>query len=117
MTTQRGLTVDIFRWDHGDCTNDGVTSRARGLRSILLVGAGITGPVELREGAPALKLVQRTIRGIGTYYHAEPLDPPPAGAAGWMHGGNFVYTSDGRLSEAGVTYPIAVHDRCEKGGK
>lgn len=113
MSDLKGMIVSILRdASIGDCTNGGVTSPARGYTDAYIVGPGIAPVFDVDDRRPVLKLVKRILWGV-PYYHAEPLDPPPAGSVGWMAGGNFVYTSDSRFNDATARYPIAVHDRSE----
>lgn len=111
--TLRGLLVGVLRSSFGDCTNGGVTDR---FSSFVLVNPALPGYAEVfapDANTPALKVVKRVIGGH-TYVHAEPIELPPAGHVGWMAGGNFIWTSDGRYAGlTGVGYPIAVHDRSE----
>lgn len=98
------IHVYVFRSDLGDCTMNGVSSKAR---SLDLHAEG--NPDGAEDG---LVVVTRMIAGR-EYVHAEPIRQPK-GLVGPMAGGNFVYTSDSRYSEVtGVQYPISVHDRFE----
>lgn len=107
---ETGLRVDIYRNARSgyDCTNGGVSSKAV---EGILVGDGIEGPNEPREGQVVFRLVKRMLGGK-PYFHAEPDVPVPAGHVGYMFGGNFLYTSDSRLRRI-CEYPIPIHDRSE----
>lgn len=108
MAKLEGLHCSVLRnADHGDCTNGGLTSR---VSAVTLVGEGVEGPFEPTERDPGVKLVRRWAGTPREYLHAEPLEAPPAGHVGWMFGGNFIHTSDGRFPSR---YPIPVHDRSE----
>lgn len=104
-----GMWVDILKPASGsDCTNGGVTSKAE---HALLIGEGVAEVFGEKPGEPVLKLVKRMLWGQ-PYYHAEPAETPKG--VGWMFGGNFIHTSDGRFHDAvGHSYPIPVHDRTE----
>lgn len=103
----KGLRVSVYKNGRGgDCSNGGVSSRCDDLT---LVGPGIPEIFEADEDAPAVRLVTREIFGR-EYVHAEPLDGRRDGAVGWMAGGAFIYTSDGRFP---MRYPISLHDRQE----
>lgn len=116
-TTATGHFVEILR-GNSDCTNDGVTSRARGAVNALLLDPGHeTGPFEPSDRIPTLLVIRRWIGTPNEYAHAVPCDKDgvplaPKGANGPMFGGNFVYSSDGRF-RAICQYPIPVHDRFE----
>ena len=102
---KKGLMVKVLRSEH-DSTNNGVTSR---FNRFILVDSEVSGPFEPDKKTPALKLVRRTIYGK-PYIHAEPLAPVPPGYVGYIFGGNFIHTSDGRFPNR---YPIPVHDRMD----
>jgi hypothetical protein len=55
-------------------------------------------------------VVERELRGQGTYYHARPAAFRQGEG---MFGGNFVYTSGSPYFENFDGRPIAVHDRIE----
>ena len=112
----KGLSVNVFRWSLGDCTNGGVTERRN---EFVLVDESIKDvPFEVKEGDIYLVLVRRTF-GNREYLHAEPRvnggvlysqGKLASECAGPMAGGNFIYTSDSRFPSQ---YPISVHDRFE----
>jgi hypothetical protein len=115
MNKLKGLNVDVLKhqrdgkWSTSDCTNGGVTSKRN---EFILVGGGIEGPFEVKEGEPYLEL-----RSMGSgdrlYYYAVPVTgEDKSHMAGPMFGGNFVHTSDSRFSKV-CLYPIPVHDRYE----
>lgn len=84
-----GMLANVYRWDLGDCTNGGASSKAR---AICIVNA--SGPWEPSSENPAFILA----RGPS----GDPVLKPAAGGEGVgpMFGGNFAYTSDSRLGEA-----------------
>lgn len=107
--TPRGLLVTIFRRaDGADSTKGGVSSKVT--HAILIIpgdqGSRIFDP---DDRAPALYL-QRW-RG---FYRAVPVELKPDQHAGYMWGGNFIHSSDGRFPSR---HPIPVHDRREEGGR
>lgn len=91
-----------------DCTNGGVTSKHG---RVILVPEGAEVPGQ-NCGYPVLVVVRRNICGRD-YLYAQPLSAPIGGNVGWMNGGNFVYSGDGRFREWVGDYPIPVHDRQE----
>jgi len=72
----------------------------------LLVEGGVFEP---DEHAPGVRLVRRNLFGR-EYLHAEPIADPPPGQIGYMAGGSFIWTSDGRFPN---DYPISLHDYTE----
>lgn len=113
----RGLSVNIYRNDLGDCTNGGVTSPERAHGKIFVVfdealGRGNWDLEECRDNPRfvCLKVVRRNL-GRGEYLHLEPMFGRPEGMAGPCFGGNYVATSDSRFSEAFGSRPLPVHDR------
>lgn len=118
----KGLHVNIFRWDLGDCTGGGVTggepgARRRQIAVFPVPGGNADLAVELARGEPVLYLS----RGPLGHWRAtpEPLaDGQQNGERWWMAGGNYIGTSDsrwrdhiGRGPDAGDL--VAVHDRTE----
>lgn len=105
----RALSVEIFKWSLGDCSNHGISSRHK---EILLECP--TGPIEIDEKNPPENLCKVVKRDLGftKYVHIEPV--AEAKGAGWMFGGTIVDTSDSRFREiTGVEYPLHLHDRDE----
>jgi hypothetical protein len=100
----KGMLMNVYRSvSYGDCTNGGVTSKAD---TVLLVGEGVPHVFEESDRHPKLVLKYHCGGWI-----AQPNLPAPG--VGWMMGGNFIHTSDSRMSELGIRYPIPVHDRTE----
>lgn len=87
-----GLSVSVYRWGLGDCTNGGESAEVGSLCVV-----NIPGPFNPGPGHPAFELVQ----GPGGQGHAilRPLQGR-SGMVGPMFGGNFGYSSDSRFSEA-----------------
>lgn len=115
-----GLLATVYRAaDRSDCTNGGLTSKHNHVT--LVVPGKELGPFEPAPDRPALFLKMWKPFGL---YPAFPIAVPedipgdfPLGGK-WMFGGNFVHTSDGRLSEwCGNDRPginaIPVYDRAE----
>jgi hypothetical protein len=108
-----GMTVSVFRWDLGDCTNNGVSAVAGSLCVV-----NVPGPFNPSPALPAVELVE----GPGGRGHAiiRPVEAKKPGMVGAMFGGNFGYSSDSRFSEAvqkltGSRHygAVAIHDRYE----
>jgi hypothetical protein len=102
-----------------DCTNGGVTAEGRlgvqgGWDSFYLVEPGDQEAIDklLPRVEKERILVLDRIKVRDVYIRCRPLEEPEG--VGWMAGGNYVHTSDGRYSDwLGIPYPIAVHDRQE----
>ena len=107
----KGLTASIFIDELiGECSNGGISSRCK---AVTVVGIPDAEIFSAGEDRPAVKLVKRQIMGK-TVVHAEPVEAPPQGCVGWMMGGSYISTSDGRFGRAvGFYGAVALHDRCE----
>ena len=97
-----------------DCTNGGISSRHKTL--YLLCEDQEKAQKEPwnwnqvdEDDERLIKIVRGTSCGR-PYIHAEPVNDPNRKEIGYMFGGNFIYTSDGRFPE---DYPIPLHDRSE----
>ena len=108
----KALPVDVFRHSHGDCTNNGVSSRYETL--YLICDEGF---VDVDENNPPDNLVKLVKRNFPWHkdpiYHIEPFVDPEG--AGWMMGGNYAATSDSRFQRmVGDMYgAVPIHDRQE----
>ena len=107
MAKIKVLPVEVYRWALGDCTNGGVSAR---FNNLYLICEG--GWLEVEDTDPKLiKIVTRPCCGReGTYSHVEPVNDPSKKECGYMSGGNFVYSCDGRFP---FDYPLPVFDRSE----
>ena len=104
--TKKGMLVHVLRSALGDCTNGGVTSR---FASFVLVGEGVAEIFEADAKTPML-VATRSPSGRGWYAAL----PDEVQAGRWfMHGGNYVETSDSRFTDH-FGGPIRVHDRTEE---
>lgn len=110
-----GLLVSVYRADRQDCTNGGISARAR-----MLCLVNVDGPFEPTFEIPAAML---TTNNVGNpvikpaFYVSERVWEV---ANGWfMMGGNYAATSDSRFSEAvaklspGFYGALPIHDRQE----
>jgi hypothetical protein len=105
------MTVIVYRDAGGsDCTNGGVTSQHARMVLYGSQQAWEQDPKREDVGDKALIVVERELRGQGTYYHARPAAFRQGEG---MFGGNFVYTSGSPYFENFDGRPIAVHDRIE----
>jgi len=101
----KGISVDVLRdITSVDSTNNGISSKHN---SFVIIDPSIDGYIKPDSTTPQLKLVRRNLAG-GEYIHAEPIEPVKKGNVGYMFGGNFIHSSDGRFPN---NYPIPVHDR------
>lgn len=105
----RALSVDIYNWSLGNCSNHGISER---FKEVLVECPD--GPIEIDDNNPPenlCKVVTRHLFGKD-YKHVEPIARP--NGVGWMHGGCIVDSSDSRWHElTGISYPLHLHDRCE----
>lgn len=103
-----GMTVQIYRWALGDCTNNGASNRHD-----TLTLTNVEGPWEPTEKAPAAKLIRCKTGALAIV--------PDEIAERWhMFGGNFAYSSDSRFKDAVAkivghrdTWAVPVFDRVE----
>jgi len=88
-----GLSIKVYRWNLGDCSNEGESARADSLCVV-----NVPGPFNPRPDSPAFELVE----GRGGRGHAilRPVGAKKPGMIGPMFGGNYASTSDSRFSEA-----------------
>jgi len=112
-----GLNVSVYRFPLGDCTLDGISSKAKDLCLV-----NVDGPVSPSPGQPAAMLVKGNMAGHVKIVPALLDDkmrysPDPR----WcMMGGNYAATSDSRFHAAvrritgGESYgAVPIHDRIE----
>lgn len=114
MDKLKGLLVQVYRSDLGDCTNGGISASRD---KLILVGPDVPQIFEASDDAPAVRLVTK-VRD-SDYMVVEPVLPdeidlackPRERSKTWfMAGGNFIWTSDGRFPNS---YPLPIHDRTE----
>lgn len=104
-----GLRVEIFRWNLGDCSNNGVSGRFN-----TLTLTNVEGPFEPSDDAPAAQLL---VRSTGNLM----IKPDEISEGKWcMFGGAFAHSSDSRftdtvrkLSGYNHSFPVAIFDRVE----
>lgn len=127
---QRGLTLYIYRPEHGDSSNGGVSSRCQRVTLVGVVTEMEGGRSEMRPfpqssrvpsvpspDAPAVVAVKRRM-GREHLVHVEPLEEPvQSQGTPWMAGGTYVATSDSRVRDLlgadGFYGALAFHDRTE----
>ena len=87
-----GMTVSVFRWGLGDCTNKGVSAVPGSLCVV-----NVPGPFDPSAALPAVELVE----GPGGRGHAilRPVEAKKPGMVGPMFGGNYA-DGDSRMDEA-----------------
>ena len=56
----KGLHCNIYKWSLGDCSNGGISSKAK---EVTLVGDNIDQIFEADEDHPAVKIVKRFLSG------------------------------------------------------
>ena len=103
-----GMIASVFRSDLGDCSNRGVSARAKKVCVI-----NVEGPFDPDAETPAVRLVKRRYGNVVAI---------PVGLEDGevMFGGTYVSTSDSRFHEAveelsgyDFGFPVALHDRVE----
>lgn len=103
----KGMIVDVYQSKRGgNFSNGGISSWAK---EVLLVGPGIPEIFDARPGLPLVEIKSRVVIGE-RYIYAGPIEAVEPGHVGWMFGGCFIFTSDGRFPSQ---YPIPLHDRQE----
>ncbi len=113
MAKVKVLPVDVYGdLDRGlydcDCTNGGISSRNK--RLYLICEGEDRGYGELEDTDERLVRIVHSTPCGKPYVHAEPVNDPNKKEIGYMFGGHFIYTSDGRFPE---DYPVPLHDRSE----
>ena len=103
----KGLICEIYDSPLGNCSNNGISSKCK---KVTLVGPDVAPIFEASDDAPAIKIVERDIRGE-KYLTAYPMEDAPSGK--WfMFGGAFIWDSDSRFRKISP-YPVPLHDRVE----
>lgn len=102
----KGLTAQIFRWNLGDCSNNGISSR---VDAVTIIGEGRETEIfEPTAERPAVYIERRKLHGEIV------LTARPIGVPHGMFGGTFIYTSDSRMPKTSqFSHPIPLHDRVE----
>lgn len=104
------LHCRIFKHKNTDCSNGGLSSK---FDECMLATSedDLTKSASdlLDKSLPLVKIIKRNLF-CRDYYHAEPINPPLPGQTGYMFGGCFVSTCDGRFP---FDYPLSLHDRIE----
>lgn len=96
---------------HKNSSNGGITEK---YDELLLVCE--EGSIEIDESNPPENLVVYIEREMGgkNCGYIEPYAPCPSGYVGWMSGGSFAGSSDGRFFDmVGIYGAVPVHDRAE----
>lgn len=102
----RGLICDVLQDRDGtNCSNGGISSK---FNRVLLVGPGVAEIFDPSDDIPTVLLLSR--RG---YLSVVPEEGKDTKAAGWMMGGQFIWSCDSRFPN---DYPIPLFDRQEWGG-
>jgi hypothetical protein len=102
------MLADIYDSPLGNCSNDGVSAKAKRVCII-----NVAGPWKPSEDAPAVELIKRP--------HGNIVCVPVGLEDKWtMFGGAYVVTSDARFCKAVQklsgyehSFPVALHDRVE----
>jgi hypothetical protein len=111
-TVQRGMRCEILQHKspaYGNCSNNGISKTCEVVTVLREDGKG---PFNVREDAPAVRIVRRTIMGK-PYVHAEPVDKPEGRVVGPMSGGCYIVGDSTFQEYVGSPYPVPLHDRFE----
>lgn len=112
------LSVNVYRFPYGDCTNDGISGRFSDLAL-----ACPSGPDSFDSDVSVplnFCMVERREIGRMIYLDIVPATIDENGRivkrpGWWMYGGNIAETSDSRFHElTGISYPLKIHDRRER---
>lgn len=108
----KAIRISVYKNPlYKECSNGGITER---YDELLLVCD--EGYIEIDEDNLPENLVVFHERMLGGEWcgYIEPYAPCPNGCVGWMSGGAYAGSSDGRFSEmVGIYGAVAVHDRTE----
>ena len=109
----KGLTAYIYKSDHGDCSNGGLSSKATRVTVIPSPDfPDIPQIFEADEKSPAVAIVKRNLfGGKPAYLTAYPVDEDGnIDSSCRMAGGCFISACDSRFP---AEYPVPLHDRRE----
>lgn len=115
-----GLRMNVYRRGSGGDSGNGVTTKADAVLALFVSDRSghkkEVGPIEVaRSYIPVLYVINCHFNGETNDWIAVPTIEAALAAlkgrhSGFMFGGNFIYTTDGRKP---YKYPIPVHDRVE----
>ena len=109
-STYKAISLSIFKWHLGDCTNGGISSKHNNV--LVLHEKGCIN-VDLDNAPENLMVIKEECIGGKTYKYLEPFKECPSDRTGYMMGGNFAYSHDSRFSWDISLYPLPIHDRSE----
>lgn len=105
----KALTVNIYKPWHGDCSNNGLSSKYDKILLLCDDGNHTIDPDNIPENL--CHVITRKI-GKREVKHVEPVAKPSG--AGWMYGGCYVGCSDARFFRLAEIYgALTLHDRQE----
>lgn len=118
MTQIRGFLAFVHHFAGADCTNQGASSRERGVQWVIVEHED--GDLhEVSEHAPAMRIDRNYNVGGRLHLSLEPINPvsaydaPAADLCGPMNGGNWIEPT-GKLAEILDGWgKIKIHDRYE----
>ena len=111
MEIRKGLICEIYESkDLGNCSNNGISARHKDV--LVIMDEKDAQVFKETSERPTVKIVRRIISGKA-YLHAEPVNGTEKGMIGFMAGGSFIFSCDGRFSKYVNQYPVALHDRQE----
>lgn len=102
------LDINVYRAAGADCTNGGISARAKGLVMVVYEKGEQPKPSD-----GDVMFVRRALFGRRADY-LRPIGAVNPNCVGWMMGGNFGYSCDSRFHEyTGSDQPLPIHDRQE----
>ncbi|MBR1531218.1 MAG: hypothetical protein IJ643_04055 [Eubacterium sp.] len=105
----RAIRVQIYKPNHGDCSNDGISSR---FNEVLIIHERGYVDIDIDNEDLPENLCKIVDRPFGTKA-VEPYRKVDKGCIGWMYGGTIVDSSDARWNELSGGVPLHLHDRQE----
>jgi hypothetical protein len=104
------ISLDIYsNLKYRKCSNNGISEQ---FNNVLIEHPRGNIDTDSNNLPPNFcRVITRNIGGI-EYKHIEPNTPVKRGYVGYMSGGSYAGSSDGRFSEISH-YPLAIHDRQE----
>lgn len=110
MNKIKCLSVNVYRFPFGDCTNGGVSEK---FNTLLIPCDDGNETVDLDNPPENFCVIEKRILWGEKHYYIVPYALKQSGR--WvMMGGNFAFTSDSRFKECAESWqPLPIHDRVE----
>lgn len=110
MNKIKCLSVEVYKFPLGDCTNNGVSGK---YGKLLIPCDDGNESVDLDNPPENFCVIEKRVLWGDKHYYIVPYALKQSGK--WtMMGGNFAYTSDSRFKECTESWqPLPIHDRVE----